>query len=673
MSVTAMSPTRSEPGPMVDLGSWELAVDDGIVTYSQGFAAALGLAVGHTLTLTGWADLVVAEDRPAFLAAFDAVLRHGSGSCEHRIVWADGTVRVILVRGDADANATDTRCVRGAIVDITALRDAERRHRAATSLFEQGFDAAPIGMALTDPHTGRYLRTNDALSAMLGRSREGLAELSVHDTTHPDDRAATAAAMRALVQEGAPEYHTEKRYVRPDGSIVWAAVHVAAVKDPEGRVEALYAQKIDITERKEREMAQAPLVHDAEWLSRIRDALDEGRMTLYWQPIVDLRSGEVVQRELLLRMVGETGEIIMPNEFLPIAERYGLMPEIDRWVIHEATRIAAESGPTEFNLSAASISDPTVLAELARAIDTTGVNPAHLVIEVTETAMIDRPDAGRVFAESIRALGCGLALDDFGTGFSSLKYLKELTADHLKIDIEFVRDLADNETDQRLVRGIVGLATEFRQTTTAEGIENERTLSKLLELGVTRGQGFLFARPSPIERQLCMSQLATAGGHGCSDPVQTVRAAFRAFQDRDVASAQALCHPDFVLRPLHSGRVVEPYRGTDAIARYYRDADATWDDLRLHPSAYWTTESSVIAFGRVTTATPAYSHTTNTMWVFRFRDGLILSVDVFEQPNVPGNGHPLYSARPTEPERRAVLTASSAGRGAFDSRVTTSW
>ena len=645
-----MYPTGPGTGPMVDLGSWELAVDGGAVTYSRGFAAALGLAAGDTLTLADWEDLVVTEDRPAFRAAFDACLRNRSGAGEHRIARADGTVRVVVVRGDADGiNAAGVRCVRGAIVDITDLREAERRHRAATSLFEQGFDAAPIGMSLADPQTGRYLRTNDALCVMLGRSREQLAGLSVHDTTHPDDRAATSAAMRALAQEGASEYHIEKRYLRPDGSIVWAAVHMAAVKDAEGRIEALYAQKIDITERKEREMAQAPLVRDAEWLSRIRDALDEGRMTLYWQPIVDLRSGDIVQRELLLRMMGEAGEIITPNEFLPIAERYGLMPEIDRWVIRQATRHAAQSGPTEFNLSAASIGDPTVLAELASAIETTGVNPADLVIEVTETAMIDRPEAGHLFAESIRALGCGLALDDFGTGFSGLKYLKDLTADHLKIDIEFVRDLVDNETDQRLVRGIVGLAAEFQQTTTAEGIEDERTLSKLLELGVTRGQGFLFARPRPIEQPLCTFQLATANGHGCSDPVQAVRAALRAFEERDVASAAALCHPDFVLRPLSSRRVVEPYRGTDAIAHYYRDVEATWDELRLHPSAYWTTESSVIAFGGVTAAAAGHRHTTNAMWVFRFRDGLILSVDVFEQPQVAGSGHPLSSARPTEP------------------------
>jgi PAS domain S-box-containing protein len=654
MTVIDISQMAPEPG-RIELGTWELAADDGVLTYSGCFAAALGLPPGNTLTLADWEDLIVPDDRPAFKTLFDACMRDGRGAIEHRIARADGTLRVVLVRCDGRGfTAAGTRYLRGAVADITALREAERRNRAAASLFEQGFDAAPIGMSLADPETGRYIRTNDALCALLGRSREELAELSVHDTTHPGDQEPTAAGMRALACEGASGYRMEKRYLRPDGSVVWADVHVAAVKDVEGRIDVLYAQKIDITERKERELAQAPLVNDAEWLSRTRDALDEGRMTLYWQPIVDLRSGEIVQRELLLRMVSEAGEIITPNEFLPIAERYGLMPEIDRWVIQEATRLASDGMPTEFNLSAASIGDPTVLAELAGAIEATGVNPAHLVIEITETALIDRPDAGRLFAESIRGLGCGLALDDFGTGFCGLKYLKELPADHLKIDIEFVRDLADNETDQRLVRGIVGLAAEFHQTTTAEGIEDERTLSKLLELGVVRGQGFLFARPRPIEDPLCTSPPSTANGHGCSDPVQAIRNALRAFEARDVTAAQALCHRDFVLRPLRSRRLVEPYRGTEAIARYFRDVEATWDELRLHPSAYWTTESSVIAFGRVIATACGHRHTTDAMWVFRFREGLIVSVDVFERPRdagplsgVPANqdGGPLRSDR----------------------------
>ena len=264
---------------------------------------------------------------------------------------------------------------------------------------------------------------------------------------------------------------------------------------PDGTVQAFFAQKIDLTEAKQREAELAGYVSDAMWLARTRDALDENRMLLYWQPIVDLRTGATVQRELLLRMCDADGTIVAPGQFLPVAERYGLISEIDRWVIRHAVGLAAEGVPTEFNVSAASISDPDVLRELATAIETTGVDPSLLVVEVTETAMLDHLEAGRTFADQLRALGCGLAIDDFGTGFASLSQLRHLHGEHLKIDMEFVRDITRNETDERLVRGIVGLAREFGQVTTAEGIEDEETLAKLRDLGVDRGQGYLFARP----------------------------------------------------------------------------------------------------------------------------------------------------------------------------------
>jgi EAL domain-containing protein (putative c-di-GMP-specific phosphodiesterase class I) len=190
-------------------------------------------------------------------------------------------------------------------------------------------------------------------------------------------------------------------------------------------VQAFFSQVIDITERKEREARFEQEVNDGAWLGRIRDAIDDDRLVLYSQPIVDPRTGETVQQELLLRMLGEDGSIIAPGDFLPVAERYGLISEIDRWVLRQAVELAAHGEPTEFNLSAASISDPDILRELASAIQETAADPALLVLEVTETAMMNQLDAGRRFAEQVGILGCQLALDDFGTGFASLSYLKQ--------------------------------------------------------------------------------------------------------------------------------------------------------------------------------------------------------------------------------------------------------
>jgi EAL domain-containing protein (putative c-di-GMP-specific phosphodiesterase class I) len=181
-----------------------------------------------------------------------------------------------------------------------------------------------------------------------------------------------------------------------------------------------------------------------------------------------------------------------------VAERYGLISEIDRWVIRRAAAIAATGRPIEFNLSAKSIGDPDVLRELESAIAASGADPSLLIVELTETAVADRVDASRIFAERVRALGCQLALDDFGTGFGRLSDLKNIPAQHLKIDIEFVRDLIRSDADERVVRGIVGLAGEFDQTTTAEGVEDHATLQRLRELGVHRAQGYLLGRPQPL-------------------------------------------------------------------------------------------------------------------------------------------------------------------------------
>jgi EAL domain-containing protein (putative c-di-GMP-specific phosphodiesterase class I) len=197
------------------------------------------------------------------------------------------------------------------------------------------------------------------------------------------------------------------------------------------------------------------------FLALLRDALDHDRFVLYTQPIVDLRTGDTAQQELLIRMRNVDGSIVAPGDFLPVAERCGLISEIDRWVIREAVGLSAQGQPTQFNLSAASIGDPDILRELASEIERTGADPSLLVVEVTETAIMTQLDTGRQFAEQVTALGCRLALDDFGTGYSSLTHLKQIPAHHLKIDIEFVRDLTRSETDERLVRGIIGLAREF--------------------------------------------------------------------------------------------------------------------------------------------------------------------------------------------------------------------
>jgi EAL domain-containing protein (putative c-di-GMP-specific phosphodiesterase class I) len=198
-------------------------------------------------------------------------------------------------------------------------------------------------------------------------------------------------------------------------------------------------------------------------------------------------------------MISRTGEVILPGAFLPVAEKYGLITEIDRWVVVQAIRLAARGRRVEANLSAATIGSPDILPLIEDQLITTGADPANVTFEITETSLMRDVEAGELFTKALAGLGCGVALDDFGTGYGSFTYLKRLSIRYLKIDIDFVRELLTSEANQALVRAIVGMAKAFRLQTVAEGVEDQETWEFLRQEGVDFGQGFHLGRPAPIE------------------------------------------------------------------------------------------------------------------------------------------------------------------------------
>jgi diguanylate cyclase (GGDEF)-like protein/PAS domain S-box-containing protein len=233
------------------------------------------------------------------------------------------------------------------------------------------------------------------------------------------------------------------------------------------------------------------------WVERIRAALVEDRFVLYGQPIVDVHSGQVAYQELLIRMLSEDGEIITPGEFLPTAERFGLIVEIDRWVTEHALRLAIEGEPVTINLAGPSIGDEKVLSLIREAL-ADGLDPANVIFEVTETAAMSNFENAERFAQTLNDIGCSLALDDFGTGFGSFTYLKYLNARYLKIDLEFVCHLVSNDTDQKVVKSIVDIAQSLDKKTIAEGVEDAATLAALKHSGVDFAQGFYLGRPKRL-------------------------------------------------------------------------------------------------------------------------------------------------------------------------------
>ena len=234
------------------------------------------------------------------------------------------------------------------------------------------------------------------------------------------------------------------------------------------------------------------------WADRIREAIDQQRFVVYAQPIFDLRKQCIAREELLVRMLDENDDVIPPSSFLPTAERLGLIAEIDRMVLAKAIELAGRSQPIAVNISGASLSEPALVEDVRAAI-AEGLNPAWLDFEITETAAIANMDDARSFARTVTGMGCGLGLDDFGTGFSSFSYLKELPVQHLKLDIEFIRNLPSSPSDQKLVQAMVQFAKAMGQETVAEGIEDADTLGLVRAFEIDYAQGFHIGRPALVE------------------------------------------------------------------------------------------------------------------------------------------------------------------------------
>jgi diguanylate cyclase (GGDEF)-like protein/PAS domain S-box-containing protein len=240
------------------------------------------------------------------------------------------------------------------------------------------------------------------------------------------------------------------------------------------------------------------------WLERIQRALDEESFAIYCQPIADIATGETSQWELLLRMEDENGQIVPATAFLGTAERFDLVQEIDRWMIRKAIALIAEHAAQgndyklEVNISAKSIGDPELPQLIERELAESGINPSLLILEITETTAIANMDEAVDFATRLSRLGCGFALDDFGRGFGSFYYLKHLPLSYLKIDGDFIRNLAHNLVDQQVVKAVVQVAKALGYKTIAEYVQDEATILALRHYGVDYMQGFHVGRPRPL-------------------------------------------------------------------------------------------------------------------------------------------------------------------------------
>ena len=318
--------------------------------------------------------------------------------------------------------------------------------------------------------------------------REGVEQLG---TAHGDSR------LHVSISIGVATLDTTSSEL--SHSLAAAETACKAAKDRgRNRVEVYKSQDVSLVRR----------FADINIAGQLRAAIDAGRLQLYSQLIVPFACAENPRThfELLLRMVDEDGRTVGPDRFLSAANRYQLMPEIDRWVINQAIELlkpqaellAGQTVSFAINFSGQSLNDESFVDFLLERIRSSGIDPGVFTFELTENATIANIARAESLIRRLRDLGCGVALDDFGTGLSSLAYLRQLPVTMLKIDGSFVRDILKDPRAESMVRAIAQLARSLSLTTVAEYVETDEIRTRVATLGVDYGQGFAIGRPSPL-------------------------------------------------------------------------------------------------------------------------------------------------------------------------------
>jgi PAS domain S-box-containing protein len=383
--------------------------------------------------------------------------------------------------------------------ELQAVRERFERLRSM-------FDNAPVGGTLIAPD-GRFVEVSQTLCTALGYPRERLLSADPPAIVHPDDVDAHRDVFRRILAGEQAEARGYRRYLRADGQAITMRESVTLLRDGQGRPDTFVVQLEEAHEHGpavvvDAEVELAAPAHGPDPLSGdvMRRALEDELFELHCQPLLNLRTNEQSQHELLIRMRGEDGRLILPEAFLGPARRAGLAHAIDRWVVRQAVRLLLgnEGVSLEVNLSPEAVHDPELATVIEEELAGTSVDPARLVFEVTGNTAADNLEETRALAKRLRALGCRFALDDFRSNFGSFRLVRELPLDYLKLDGELVGSLAESRTSQLIVKALVDVAAGTGMSTVAVFVSDEETLRLLRQLGVDYAQGYAVGRPRPV-------------------------------------------------------------------------------------------------------------------------------------------------------------------------------
>jgi diguanylate cyclase (GGDEF)-like protein/PAS domain S-box-containing protein len=495
-----------------------------------------------------WASRIHADDRERVLVErADRLTVADSHTWEYRLLTKDG--RELWVRDDktvVQRHADGTpRLIQGLMVDITEHKRLESQlshqafHDALTGLPNRTYFAEQVtsaiararrsglGMAVVYLDLDDFKVVNDTLGHGVGdhllvevgrrlqatlratdlAARVGGDEFNVllealDDTTSADD------VVRRLLEVLSEPYRLDSHEVRirATAGIAGLAEADLTAEDLQRQADAaLYEAKADGKSRMAwfdsamgaRAWARLDLEHG------LRRALEQGEIELAYQPVVDLRTGVIGGVEALARWRHPERGMIPPTEFIPVAERAGLIVELGRFVLgeacHASIRLGAAAGhrpvPISVNVSARQIVDADLVADVRSALDDAGLPAQYLTLELTESVLILEGEQADEVIAAIRALGVRFAIDDFGTGYSSLSYARRFPLDELKIDRSFVGGLGTSREDAAIITAAIAFARALHLAVTAEGVETVDQAMRLRVLGCDRAQGFLFARP----------------------------------------------------------------------------------------------------------------------------------------------------------------------------------
>lgn len=482
-------PSVERLGPLV--GSGLVSVDSGgLITAwtaqaERTFGWHRGEVIGHPLVATTVAphqrqrsehdlERVLAGEAPREERRFEIVARHRDGR-EFTIEIA--LVPVPLGHGSEFSAFLDDIGSR----DWTADELSRLRVRHATVLEAAAEAFSPGGEEELDP--GRLA------GALFLFHAPGLEEEEGPRVTGHGSQEESQPEFQPQ-SEPEPEFQPEPSY-EPEPEPVWEPPPAAEVPEPEPEfVEAPLAVHQGAAE------APAPISSE-----RLRQTLDEEGFIVSCQPALDLRTNEVAHFELLLRMTDENGRLVLPQAFMGVAERSGLMRSIDHWLVRRAIGLIAEQQQKgryvrlELSLSAHSLDDHDLPFAIEQWLAATGADPTRLVLGVTEDVAAAAVDVTSELAARLKSIGCRFALRDFGSSFAAMRHLKKLPLDYLKLEGGLISTLADSRTDQLVLKAIVDIAHGMGAETVAELVSDEQTLVLLRQAGVSYAQGYHVGPP----------------------------------------------------------------------------------------------------------------------------------------------------------------------------------